>query len=166
MHKFRTNCMLTDRDPTCPFYAMEIFEHAQNFPLDGTDVTGHRRTRRGFTGYETDIKQNGYKQIQTNEMIFFCKLSVTKPLAVDVGWYKHHMNHIMKKPAFSICKNKGADLLGGYDQHLCFRYIDCTIPLLPKFQASMIEPTELMVLIKSITQATDSAKKLLANILK
>ena len=45
----------------------------------------------------------------------------------------------MRKPAFCICKNKGADQLLSYhatDQRLCFRYTYGTIPLLPKFQAS------------------------------
>ena len=40
---------------------------------------------------------------------------------------------------FCIGKNKGTDQLSGNpaaDQCLCFRYIDSTIPLLPKFQAS------------------------------
>ena len=34
----------------------------------------------------------------------------------------------MRKSAYCICKNKGA----AADQHLCFRYIDCAISLLPK----------------------------------
>ena len=41
----------------------------------------------------------------------------------------------MRKPAFCICENKEADQLRGNreaDQHLCFRYTDSTIPLLPK----------------------------------
>ena len=41
----------------------------------------------------------------------------------------------MRKPAFCICENKGADQLHGNcaaDQGLCFRYIDSTIPLLTK----------------------------------
>ena len=47
----------------------------------------------------------------------------------------------MRKPAFSICKNKDADQLWGNcaaDQHLCFPFIDSTIPLVPnyKFQVS------------------------------
>ena len=47
----------------------------------------------------------------------------------------------MRKPAFSKCENKGEDQLHNYcatDEHLCFCYIDSTIPLLPdqKFQAS------------------------------
>ena len=54
-HEFRTNRMLTDRDRTTkghlfPFCSVEIFEHAQNFPPDGTDITGHCGTRSGFTG--------------------------------------------------------------------------------------------------------------------
>ena len=46
----------------------------------------------------------------------------------------------MRKPTFCICEIKDADQLCGNhreaDQRLCFRYIDSTIPLLPKFQAS------------------------------
>ena len=44
-HEFRTNCMVTDSKHTsnghlCPFCPVESFEHAQNFPLDKTDITG------------------------------------------------------------------------------------------------------------------------------
>ena len=45
------------------------------------------------------------------------------------------MNRIMRKPTICICENKDADQLRGNreaDQRLCFRYIDSTIPLLPK----------------------------------
>ena len=41
----------------------------------------------------------------------------------------------MRKPAFSIYGNKGADQLHGNraaDQCLSFHFIDSTIPLLPK----------------------------------
>ena len=44
-------------------------------------------------------------------------------------------SHIMRKPTFCICKNKGADQLRGnqeVDQHLCFRHTDRTIPRLSK----------------------------------
>ena len=43
----------------------------------------------------------------------------------------------MRKSAFCICENKDADQLRGNreaDQRLCFRYIDSTIPLLPKLR--------------------------------
>ena len=41
----------------------------------------------------------------------------------------------VRKPTICICENKDADQLRGYreaDQRLCFRYLDSTIPLLPK----------------------------------
>ena len=52
----------------------------------------------------------------------------------------------MRQPAFSICKNKGADQLPGNRaavQLLCFRYIDSTIPLLSKSEISSLEPSSL-----------------------
>ena len=55
----------------------------------------------------------------------------------------------MRKPAFNIyAKNKGADQLHGSraaDQHLCFCYIDSTIPLLPKFEISSLWPSSVTV---------------------
>ena len=49
------------------------------------------------------------------------------------------VSRIMRKPTFCICKNKDADQLRGNckaDQRLCFRFIDSTIPLLPKYEIS------------------------------
>ena len=43
----------------------------------------------------------------------------------------------MRKPTFCICENKAADQLRvdrAADQRFCFRYIDSTIPLLPKYK--------------------------------
>ena len=53
-HKFRTNRTVTDSERKsngrlCPFCPVESFEHAENFPPDGTDINGHHRTRNGFT---------------------------------------------------------------------------------------------------------------------
>ena len=47
----------------------------------------------------------------------------------------------MRKPAFCICENKDADQLRGQreaDQRLCFRYLESTIPLLPKSEISSL----------------------------
>ena len=47
----------------------------------------------------------------------------------------------VRKPAFCICENKDADQLRGCreaDQRLCFRFIDSTIPLLPKYEISIL----------------------------
>ena len=51
------------------------------------------------------------------------------------------MSRVTRKAAFSICENKDADQLCGNreaDQRLCFRYTDSTIPLLSKFEISML----------------------------
>ena len=45
------------------------------------------------------------------------------------------------KTGFCICENKDADQLRGNreaDQRLWFRYIDSTIPLLPKYEISSL----------------------------
>ena len=54
----------------------------------------------------------------------------------------------MRKPAFCICENKDADQLRGYreaDLRLCFRYIDSTIPPLPKSKISSLQPSSVTV---------------------
>ena len=46
-----------------------------------------------------------------------------------------------EKTGFSHMRKKGADQLQGNreaDQRLCFRYIDSTIPLLPKYEISSL----------------------------
>ena len=48
-----------------------------------------------------------------------------------------HLSCVMRKPTLCICENKNADQLRGNreaDQRLCFRYLDRTIPLLPKYK--------------------------------
>ena len=54
--------------------------------------------------------------------------------------FRYHQNfRVMRKPAFCTCKNKSADQLCSNrtaNQRLCFRYIDSTIPLLPKSETS------------------------------
>ena len=51
------------------------------------------------------------------------------------------MSRVMGKAVFCIFKNKDADQLRGNreaDQHLCFRYIDRTIPQLSKSEISSL----------------------------
>ena len=58
------------------------------------------------------------------------------------------MNRVLRKPAFCICENKGADQLRGNreaDQRLCFRFTDSTIPLLPKSKISSLLPSSVAV---------------------
>ena len=55
---------------------------------------------------------------------------------------KHvYLSRGREKTGFCICKNKDADQLRGNreaDQHLCFRYTDSTIPLLPTSEISSL----------------------------
>ena len=54
----------------------------------------------------------------------------------------------MRKLAFCICKNKGADQPCDdctADQRLCFRYMDGTIPLLLKSEISNLLPNSVVV---------------------
>ena len=58
------------------------------------------------------------------------------------------MSHVIEKTAFCICENKGANQLHGNrtaDQHLYSRYIDSTIPLLPKCKISSLQPSSVIV---------------------
>ena len=55
----------------------------------------------------------------------------------DLERKRYYMSRAVRKPAYCICENKGADQLRGNrkaDQCLCFRYTDSTIPLLSKYE--------------------------------
>ena len=65
---------------------------------------------------------------QTN--IYVCVLAIKMHCH---SMKKDDLSHIMRKPDFCICDNKGADQLCSNctaDQRLCFHYSDSTIPLL------------------------------------
>ena len=54
----------------------------------------------------------------------------------------------MSKPAFCIWENKNTDQQHSYstaDQHLCFCYIDSTVPLIPKSETSSLYPSSVVV---------------------
>ena len=60
---------------------------------------------------------------------------------ISISMGKNQMSRVVRKPAFCICENKDADQLRDdreADQRLCFRYIDSTIPLLPKSEISCL----------------------------
>ena len=51
------------------------------------------------------------------------------------------ISRVVRKRAFCICENKGADQLRGNreaNQRLCFRYSDSTIPLLPTSSSHLL----------------------------
>ena len=54
----------------------------------------------------------------------------------------------MRKTDFCICENKDADQLRGNreaDRCLCFRYTDSTIPLLPIYEITSLQPSSVAV---------------------
>ena len=58
-----------------------------------------------------------------------------------------YLSPVMRKLAFCLCENKDADQLRGNceaDQCLCFRYIDRTIPLVPKYQISSLQSSSVV----------------------
>ena len=71
-----------------------------------------------------------------------CLLKITKiHLAVE-------MIRGGRKPTFCICENKDPDQLRGNreaDRRLCFRYIDSTIPLLPKSEIQSLWSSSIAV---------------------
>ena len=50
----------------------------------------------------------------------------------------------MRKPAFCICEKK-TQISCTADQRLCFLYRDSSIPLLPKFEISSLQPSSVVV---------------------
>ena len=68
--------------------------------------------------------------------------------AYNDSFLQFPMSCVVRKPAFSICENKGADQLRSShaaDQRLCFRLTDSTSSLLPKYEFLSINPYSVSV---------------------
>ena len=66
---------------------------------------------------------------------------INNDLGPSSGYTSIHLSLVVRKPAFCICENIDPDQLRGNreaDQHLCFRFTDSTIPLLPKYKISSL----------------------------
>ena len=80
-------------------------------------------------------------QLEEQLGVFIQNQSMSK----DIQYYS---SLVMRKPDFCICENKDADQLRGIreaDQRLCFRYIHSTIPLLPIYEISNLQPSCVVV---------------------
>ena len=65
--------------------------------------------------------------------IIFLPPQIQEGLLSVIGERMSNKSHVVRKPYFCVCENKGADQLRSNceaDQRLCFRYSDSTIPLL------------------------------------
>ena len=63
-------------------------------------------------------------------MSHYITVLIFTSLAHSSRFFRYRLSHVMGKPAFCICENKGADQLRGHhaaDQCLCFCYIDSTL---------------------------------------
>ena len=72
-----------------------------------------------------------------------------------------YMSRDVRKPDFCICEKKDADQLRGNreaDQRLCFRYLDSTIPLLPKTKISSLQPSSVAVTARSVSDLVRNPK--------
>ena len=78
------------------------------------------------------------KLLQVN--ICYIVLSFLK-IFTDMCCNYSKMSCVMRRPAFCICENKGADQRNcAADQHLCFGYIDSAKPLLTNSEISSLQP--------------------------
>ena len=71
------------------------------------------------------------------------------------------MCHVMRKPDFCLCENKGADQLRSnckVDQHLCFPNTDSTIPLLLKSEISGFSPSFVAVTGRFVSDLVGNPK--------
>ena len=87
----------------------------------------------GFLIFEQVLKQVGLQEALLEVTVQLICIFV---FAFAESWFlvmQLIMSRIVRKPTFCICEIKDADQLRGNceaDQHLCFRYLDITIPLL------------------------------------
>ena len=82
-----------------------------------------------------------------NTYLFIHNLSVSFRFYHVSTINREYLSRVMRKPAFCICKNKGADQLHRSriaDECLCFCYIDGTILLLPKSKISSLWPSSVV----------------------
>ena len=84
-----------------------------------------------------------YEVLKIDEMpiVYFFRKDWGALIIVDDRFVRNKEKYCKSKSAFCICENKDADQLrSNYaaDQHLCFRNIDSTIPLLPKSEISSL----------------------------
>ena len=111
-------------------------------------IEGFGNKRNCGQGYDSS---NGMKQqviynwpmesYHSKSVLCLC-FSVLLTIDINLISGLHNRSRDVRKPDFCICENKDADQLRGNreaDQRLCFRYIDSTIPLLPKSEISSLQ---------------------------
>ena len=83
--------------------------------------------------------------VVTSQLICTC-FSHMQKAGFLMTWFIYELRR--EKTSFCIRENKDADQLRGNheaDQRLCFRYMDSTISLLPKYEISSLQPSSVAV---------------------
>ena len=97
----------------------------------------HKRLQTAL-GFMKLVLFSRYSNTASKYLVFRnARLCVLQNIALQV-------RRDMRKLTFCICESKGTDQLRGSragDERLCFRYIDSTIPLLPKSKISSLYPS-------------------------
>ena len=106
-----------------------------------TGLNGHRRRLGAWNFRLRKSTDCSFYLAKTKALISsaFTVLAYAKNIFLMV---RLNLSLVMRKPAFCRCENKDADQLRGNheaDQRLCFRYIDRTIPPLPKYEISSFQ---------------------------
>ena len=88
------------------------------------------------------LRNSAYNDVmKLRQLRFLICLRLIRSMDVNKKLGHQHLSSVMRKHAFYICENKGTDQLHSNraaDQCLCIRYIDSTIPLLPKSELSSL----------------------------
>ena len=111
-------------------------------PLFKNEMPGKKRTLGGFQSGQNQTRlYNSYELPKQDDSNEHQKLTLL--------WRKNedhilifsqsipYISRIMRKPAFCIYEDADQLNYREADQHLCFRYTDRTIPLLPKCEISI-----------------------------
>ena len=138
-YELYTPCIPMETTPSCPSIHQSVF-----FNIAQVSPCEHQKNevciRQFKFGQESSLRKSDIKKPLFSVFMFpHANRNASSILAWHHDWneqvfsvnelisYTSNLSHIMRKPAFCKCKNKGADQLHDYraaDQRLCFRYTD------------------------------------------
>ena len=99
------------------------------------------QTKFSLAEFSFDLKEKCFQRTVVFICLDYSNYYVRYGLFTNKETKRQNEPHHEKTCLFAYTKNKGADRLCRYhraDQHLCFRYMDSTIPLLPKSKDSSL----------------------------
>ena len=124
---------------TICFNPSKIQSKGYHLPVKSSKVADNEETKENHSTFillETKCCKSTLTPFTINTF-----LTHTKCYSIEQHYFVIFFlkSRVVRKPASCICENKDADQLHGNreaDQRLCFRYIECTIPLLLQSEIS------------------------------